>query len=223
MAQAGALRDLKRLVSQAREQARAAEAERLARLERERLEAEQRERESRLFEKLVGPVERLRPTGRVQAPPPPTEPLPRQRWADDEQVLRESISDDYEADWLIDTDETLSWRRVELEADVVRRLRRGQWTVKGQLDLHGLRSDEARETLAEFLRESVKREWRCVRVIHGKGLGSRNRIPVLKEKVRRWLRQKDEVLAFVEARPTDGGAGVLIVLLRPPRHPSRRS
>jgi DNA-nicking Smr family endonuclease len=60
-------------------------------------------------------------------------------------------------------------------------------------------------------------------VIHGKGLRSRNRIPVLKEKVRRWLRQKEEVLAFVEARPTDGGAGVLIVLLRPPRHPSRRS
>ncbi len=223
MSQAAGLRDLKRLVNQAREQARAAEAERQARLERERLEAEQLERESQLFAKLVGPVQRLQPTGRVQAPPPVAEPLPRQRWADDEQVLRESISDDYEADWLIDADETLSWRRIELDADVVRRLRRGQWTVKGQLDLHGLRSDEAREVLAEFLRESVKREWRCVRVIHGKGLGSRNRIPVLKEKVRRWLRQKDEVLAFVEARPTDGGAGVLIVLLRPPRHPSRRS
>src|SRR5690606_1484314 len=135
-------------------------------------------------------------------------------WADDDAVLRESVSDEYGAEWLLETDESLSYRRAGLGTDVVRKLRRGHWTVSAQLDLHGLRVDEAREAVAEFLRECVRQERRCVRIIHGKGLGSANRTPVLKEKVRRWLTQKDEVLAFVEARPDDGGSGVVLALLK---------
>src|SRR5690606_34378740 len=100
--------------------------------------------------------------------------------------------------------------------DVVRKLRRGAWTVTAQLDLHGLRVDEARTVIADFLRQCVRSDRRCVRIIHGKGLGSANRQPVLKEKVRRWLTQKEEVLAFTEARPHDGGSGVVIVLLKRP-------
>ena len=97
-------------------------------------------------------------------------------------------------------------------------LRRGVWAIQAQLDLHGLRRDEARERLAGFLRESGRAGLRCVRVIHGKGNGSPGREPVLKGKVRSWLVQKSEVIAFAQARAQDGGHGALLVLLRPQRH-----
>jgi DNA-nicking Smr family endonuclease len=80
--------------------------------------------------------------------------------------------------------------------------------------LHGLRADQAREALSQFVRDSVKRGMRCVRIIHGKGLGSLGKKPVLKNKVRNWLVQKDEVLAFCQARAADGGSGALMVLLK---------
>ncbi|MEG0413512.1 MAG: Smr/MutS family protein, partial [Comamonas sp.] len=83
------------------------------------------------------------------------------------------------------------------------------------LDLHGLRSDEAREALGQFIRLAHRTGMRCVRVVHGKGLGSPGKTPVLKAKVQRWLVQKKEVLAFVQARPAEGGAGALVVLLQP--------
>jgi DNA-nicking Smr family endonuclease len=132
-------------------------------------------------------------------------------------VLEQSISDEIDIDLLLDTDDTLSWRRIGIGADVVRRLRRGEWSVRGQIDLHGLRVDEARVALVEFLAQALRNEWRCLRVIHGKGLGSPSREPVLKGKVLRWLAQREEVLAFCQARPNDGGSGALIVLLRSPR------
>jgi DNA-nicking Smr family endonuclease len=100
---------------------------------------------------------------------------------------------------------------------VVRKLRRGVWVIQAQIDLHGLRRDEARERLGAFLREAVAEGARCVRVVHGKGLGSPGREPVLKGKVRAWLVQKNEVLAFAQARPSDGGHGALVVLLRSAR------
>ncbi len=85
---------------------------------------------------------------------------------------------------------------------------------QAQLDLHGMRTDEAREALADFLRNATRRGLRCVRVIHGKGLGSLNRQPVLKEKVMRWLTQRQEVIAFCQAPPFAGGGGALLVLLK---------
>jgi DNA-nicking Smr family endonuclease len=97
---------------------------------------------------------------------------------------------------------------------VVTRLRRGHWAIQGELDLHGQRRDGAREQLAAFLREAARRGWRCLRVVHGKGLGSPGRQPVLKARVHRWLGQSAEVLAFTQASAPQGGAGALIVLLR---------
>ena len=88
-------------------------------------------------------------------------------------------------------------------------------SIQRQLDLHGLRVDEAREALGQFIRHAHKTGLRCVRVVHGKGLGSPGKSPVLKSRVQRWLVQKNEVLAFVQARPMDGGAGALVVLLKP--------
>jgi DNA-nicking Smr family endonuclease len=96
---------------------------------------------------------------------------------------------------------------------VVRKLREGHWSIQRQLDLHGLRTDEARDALGDFIRTSHQLGLRCVRVVHGKGLGSPGRNPVLKRRVLRWLVQKREVLAFVQARPAEGGAGALVVLL----------
>jgi DNA-nicking Smr family endonuclease len=99
---------------------------------------------------------------------------------------------------------------------VLVRLRRGHWSVQGELDLHRLTSSEAHDALADFLFDARGRGLRCVRVIHGKGLSSPNREPVLKSKVRRWLSQWDEVLAYCEAPRHGGGGGAVIVLLKAP-------
>jgi DNA-nicking Smr family endonuclease len=174
-------------------------------------------RETDAFREAVRGVEPLAPAGRHDAAPPAPAPHPRQRERDDAAVLRESVSDDIDVETLLDTDDSLSYRRSGIGPDVLRRLRRGEWIIQDQLDLHGHRVEEARDALGEFLREVVRRGLRCVRVVHGKGLGSKGREPVLKSKVRGWLVQRDDVIAFCQARGADGGAGALIVLLRPNR------
>src|SRR5262249_5902279 len=134
---------------------------------------------------------------------------------DEAAVLSEAISDEFDPEMLLDTDESLFYHRPGINQEVVRKLRRGAWIVQAQLDLHGMRRDEVRDALAEFIRDSSKRGLRCLRVIHGKGLGSVGKEPVLKGKVRAWLVQKEEVIAFCQARPHDGGAGAVLVLLQP--------
>lgn len=185
------------------------ERERQAALEAARLRAE-----AELFAKALEGVTPLKPHNRVLPAADKPAPLPRHTEADERAALAESLSDEIDADSLLETDADLSWRRDGIGIDVVRRLRRGHWVIDGQIDLHGLRRDDAREALAEFLRRAFKRHQRCVRVIHGKGLGSAGKQPVLKGKVRGWLMQKDEVLAFCQARAQDGGSGALLVLLR---------
>jgi len=130
-------------------------------------------------------------------------------------VLQEAMSDEFDVSTLLDTDDQLSFRRPGIGLDVTHKLRAGQWSIQRQLDLHGLRVDEAREALGQFIRLSHRTGIRCVRVVHGKGLGSPGKTPVLKGRVLRWLVQKKEVLAFVQARPAEGGAGALVVLLQP--------
>jgi len=142
-------------------------------------------------------------------------PIAVQRQLDDQRVLKESISDEFDTSTLMETDEALSYRRPGVGIDVARKLRRGHWTIQAEIDLHGLRSDDAREALATFLRDAVRQGLRCVRVVHGKGLGSPGKTPVLKGKVHGWLVQKNEVLAFVQARGDEGGAGAVVVLLTP--------
>ena len=109
----------------------------------------------------------------------------------------------------------MSFRRSGIGTDVTRKLRQRHWNTQRQLDLHWLRSDEARQALGGFIREACQLGLRCVRVVHGKGLGSPGKTLVLKNKVHGWLVQKSEVLAFVQARPADGGAGAVVVLLQP--------
>jgi DNA-nicking Smr family endonuclease len=174
-----------------------------------------------VFRRAIGEVEPLKVPPRVTPPRVPPSPLPLQTRLDEEAVLHEALSDEYDPESLLDTDDTLSYCRHGVRQEVVRKLRRGAWIVQAQLDLHGMRREEAREALSEFIRESVKRGLRCLRVIHGKGLGSIGREPVLKGKVRAWLVQKEEVIAFCQARPHDGGSGAVLVLLQPgglPQH-----
>jgi DNA-nicking Smr family endonuclease len=199
-----------------REQLKKDREAREAQAERERQAREQAEQERSMFARAIGRVEPLPPAGRVTPSARHAPPQARQFEQDESEALAASISDEIDIERLLDTDGDLSFRRPGVGADVVRRLRKGQWSLQSQIDLHGLRVDEARDALANYLALCVRREHRCVRVVHGKGLGSVNREPVLKGKVLKWLTQRDEVLAFCQAPPTDGGSGALLVLLRAP-------
>jgi DNA-nicking Smr family endonuclease len=179
-------------------------------------EETRREREAaarQTFATAVGRVEALRHHGRAELDADRPAPLPRQREADERAALRQALSDEVDVESLLLTDDGLSFRRPGLHAEVLTRLRRGQWSIQSQIDLHGLRRDEAREHLAAFVREALRRGQRCVRVVHGKGHGSPGGQPVLKAKVLRWLAQCAEVIAFTQATGPQGGAGALVVLL----------
>lgn len=193
----------------AREQQRVRETHRAAAL---RARAEHSAAE---FRDAVSDVQPLQPHGRNLHLRQPHPPHPAQRLRDELQVLSESLSDEIDVDTLLDTDEALSFRAPGIGPDVLRRLRRGEWAIQAHIDLHGHRVDEARHALVLFLRHALKTGLRCVRVVHGKGLGSRDKVPVLKGKVRGWLAQREEIIAFCQARAPDGGSGALVVLLRP--------
>ena len=192
------------------------ERESLAREQAARLLASRAasERQRRLFADTVGAVTALPPHGRTLPDLPRPEPLPRQRERDEQAALQEAMSDEVDIETLLLTDDGLSFHRTGVGADVVTRLRRGHWAIQGELDLHGLRRDAARDALTAFMREAARRGWRCLRVVHGKGHGSPGRQPVLKAKVHRWLGQTAAVLAFTQASGPMGGAGALIVLLK---------
>jgi len=166
-----------------------------------------------LFIRAAGAVKPLPDKRKLHHKPAPKIPPAMQYQRDEKAVLKEAISDEFDVSTLLECDEHLSFRRPGIGPDVTRKLRRGDWSIQRQIDLHGLRRDDAREALSLFIREAHKQGIRCVRVVHGKGLGSPGKAPVLKSRVHSWLVQKNEVLAFVQAKPADGGAGALVVLL----------
>lgn len=208
---AKSLQDLQAIRKQVAEQERIAREQAAARAEA----LKRSEADKNLFQRAAGKVQRLGEHGRVHHPPEPVAPIPAQRQLDDQRVLHEAISDQFDASTLLEVDDALSFRRPGIGIDVARKLRRGHWSIQSEIDLHGLRSDDAREALAGFLRDATRQGLRCVRVVHGKGLGSPGKTPVLKGKVHGWLVQKNEVLAFVQARGDEGGAGAVVVLLKP--------
>jgi DNA-nicking Smr family endonuclease len=169
--------------------------------------------EANLFKQAAGTVKPLPEKHRNPLKKEPATASVMQYQRDQKAVLKESLSDEFDVSTLLDVDDLLSFRRPGIGTDVTRKLRRGEWAIQRQIDLHGLRRDEARESLSYFIREAHKQGIRCVRVVHGKGLGSPGKAPVLKSRVHSWLAQKQEVLAFVQAKPADGGAGALLVLL----------
>ncbi len=184
-------------------------------MEEERKRAERQSISDRdLFLKMIGDVIPIDNKDRIDPVFPAPKPVPHQRIADEKEALKESLSDEFSIESLLETDEALSYARNGIGPDVVRKLRRGHWVIGDQLDLHGLRRDEAREMLVDFLRRSSIRGIRCVRIIHGKGLGSVNQEPVLKKLVHKWLVQRADVIAFCQAKPADGGSGAVVVLLK---------
>ena len=149
----------------------------------------------------------------IHSTPTKPKPIPRKFIEDESKALLESLSDEYITPE-IESDENNSFLRSGHSPDIIKRLKKGYWTVEGSIDLHGLVSEEAKEYVVEFIQECKRKGVRCIRIIHGKGYGSFNKEPVLKKKVRNWLSQKDEVIAFAEAPKHDGGSGVVIVLLK---------
>ena len=167
-----------------------------------------------LFRDAVADVQQARALDRAVLAKPRPKPIPNQLLRDDREVLKEALSDPQPGAEDFETSDTSVFVRPGLPKNVVRRLRNGHWSVQHELDLHGLSTDQARTVLVEFIHHARYSGERCVRIIHGKGLRSQTGEPVLKQKVRHWLMQKDEILAFVEAAPAQGGSGAVIVLLK---------
>lgn len=167
-----------------------------------------------LFRRAVADAVPLPPSGRADIARPRPKPIAHQRRADERQVLVDALSDPWDWETAVSTGEELLYSRPGVPTAALRKLRRGGWVIRGELDLHGHTGDEARIAVAAFLNRCMLEDRRCVRIIHGKGHGSKNRLPVLKNKVRHWLMQREDVLAFCQARTVDGGAGAVIVLLK---------
>lgn len=167
-----------------------------------------------LFRSAFHDVEPITPHGRFLHPPTRLPPIPLSMLRDEREVIHESLHDPIRWDEDAENGEELSYVRPGLSRQTLRRLRRGDWVSQAELDLHGLTKVEAKLELADFLHECKRRGTRCVRIIHGKGLRSKNREPVLKHHVRHWLMLREEVLAYVQARPNDGGGGAVMVLLK---------
>lgn len=166
-----------------------------------------------LFRKAVSDARPLAhaPRIRQQKKRPPPRPIQRQR--DEQQVMMDMLSEPVDSADL-ETGEELLFSRIGIQHKTLRRLRRGEYTIEAQLDLHGFTKLEARQAVAEFLHLCRNHGYRVVRIIHGKGLGSHQKRPVLKQYVNHWLTQRDEVMAFCSALPRDGGTGAVYVLLK---------
>jgi DNA-nicking Smr family endonuclease len=167
--------------------------------------------DARLFREAVRDV---RPLGKRAAAPRPPGARPRARFtrADRAAVLQESL-DVAAADPEVIGGEALAFHRPEVQPAVLRKLRRGEYRVQREIDLHGLTVAEAKAALRQFLIGALEQRVRCVRIIHGKGLRSGHRGPVLKAAVSGVLRRTGAVLAYVSARQVDGGTGAVYVLL----------
>jgi len=172
------------------------------------------EDERALFREAVRDARPLQVTPRVTPPAPKLPPVPVQSLLDEHAALAEARGAAHLADALIDGLDEASYARPGVGRDVLRKLRRGQWTVQRELDLHGATRDSARVLMGEFIAQAGADGVRCVRIIHGKGLGSPRREPVLRGLARKWLARHPQVVAYCEAPAAQGGAGALLVLLQ---------
>jgi DNA-nicking Smr family endonuclease len=168
-------------------------------------------RPDKLFREATRDVKPL-PTPQRQLAKPKPKPAARFTRADNQSVLRESLEPVVDPA-LLETGDEISFRRPGIPETVLKRLRRGHFKVDAEIDLHGLTSPQARSALRDFIAHELARGAHCIRVIHGKGLGSGPRGPVLKNVVNVCLRRMAVVVAFGSARPLDGGSGAVYVLL----------
>ncbi len=165
-----------------------------------------------LFQQAAGNVRPIK-QDRITPTPKRPKPIAKKTLEDDQQVMDSLLSDDWDPGE-VESGEELLFLRPGIQKTVFRKLRTGKYTVEAELDLHGMFAKEARALVGGFINNSQNRGLRCVRIIHGKGLSSPNKKPVLKNKVNQWLQQMDAVLAFSSALPVDGGTGAVYVLLK---------
>lgn len=178
---------------------------------REGAPAAPRDDDAELFRREMRDVRPAPAPNRVEHARPRPAPVPAKRLEDENAVLQElsrlAFGDD------IEVEDDAMYLRPGLPRDILRKLRRTHWVIQDDLDLHGLRAEEACLETARFLNDCKRRGLRCVRIVHGKGLRSRGREPVLKGRIRRLLARRSEVLAFAEPRALHGGGGAVVVLL----------
>ena len=178
-------------------------------------EQAQREENTRLFKTHMHGVRPLRSNNRaVHAPPQPFPEIRRQPPSNNNAMFYRNLSDELDIEHLLETDDLGSYRNNGVSLDTLKRLRRGHWVTQTHIDLHGLNTEQARQAVARLVASCIENNIRCARIIHGKGLSSQSQEPILKNKVKRWLVQINEVLAFCQAPPQDGGAGALLLLLK---------
>ena len=163
------------------------------------------------------PIRSQRRAAHVKKPPP----VPVHSLLDIHAAIEESVNGPMSWEQSMESGEELVFLRDNLPKDILRKLRRGHWVVQDSIDLHGLNREQARELLVTFLSECIRRGLRCLRIVHGKGLGSPNREPVLRGKMRSWLERRAEILAFCQAPANLGGSGATLVLLRNPEKRAR--
>ena len=167
-----------------------------------------------LFRSQMTDVTQLR-HDKINPKPKNTKPIPKRSQSDEELVAIDMMSDNYD-DIDVEAEEALHFVRDGIQSTVMRKLKRGQFPIEGEIDLHGLNVDAARQAISTFLPLCQSENRRCIRIIHGKGLSSKRKGPVLKTMVNRWLRQRNDVLAFTSAQPNHGGTGAIYVLLKKP-------
>ena len=160
------------------------------------------------FRKAVAGVKPLKRPQRVALKGPSPAPVAHQRRRDEIAALAESLDGPLSADDALETGEELSYLRDGMAQETLRKLQRGHWAIQDGVDLHGLTRGQATATVVDFLNHCLARGLRCVRIVHGKGLG------ILKAKLRKWLPLREEVLAYCQAPANDGGSGAILVLLK---------
>jgi DNA-nicking Smr family endonuclease len=173
--------------------------------------------EKELLRAALADVQPLAPANRASLIRPKPHPRAAKQvplGGDEQEILGDTLSDSPAWQQGLENGEELLFRRDGLSQQHIRKLRRGHWKVQDHLDLHGLIATEARALTAAFLAHAIRNGLRCVRIVHGKGLSSPNREPVLKKKLSGWLAQRDEVLAYCQAPQPEGGGGAVLVLLR---------
>jgi DNA-nicking Smr family endonuclease len=170
--------------------------------------------DKKLFQEAVKNVKPLKIKSKtIEVSTSKLKPIAKKLIEDEKRVLLDSISDEYIYD-NIDSEDGLLYLRNGHSPDILNKLKKGYWVVQGSIDLHGMISQEAKSYIVDYIQDCKKRHIRCIRIIHGKGIGSKNKEPVLRNKVKNWLVQKDEVIAYAQAPRHDGGSGAVVVLLK---------
>jgi len=165
----------------------------------------------KLFRQAIGEVDSIEYEGVELSIPKPT-PVPNQTIISELEAFNQMANDPFDIPDVEIGDE-LYFRRSGVQEQIIRKLRRGQFAIESELDLHGMTVNIAKKELNDFLYYCQSTNRRCIRIIHGKGHGSVNKIPVLKNKLNKWLQRYDSILAFCSAPSHDGGTGAIYVLI----------